>query len=233
MTGELLRWEQLSPSYGVYIGSEYGFTMDTLLLAEFSKPKKGETCADFGTGCGAIPIIWQINAAPGQTYGIEIQQEAAHQAERSIKKNHLQDTVLILCRDIRDHREFLPHQKLDRIACNPPYKARGAGLINMNAAKRTARHEETLTPSDIAKAAAYTLKFGGSLCICQRPERLTDFMTIFHDYKLEPKRLQFVQQNQKSAPSLFLLEARLGGKSGLHTEPALMVEAWSGYNVTD
>lgn len=230
MTSELLRWEQLSPSYGVYIGSEYGFTMDTLLLTEFSQPKKGELCADFGTGCGAIPILWQIQASPGQTYGIEIQQEAARQAERSVKKNGLQEKVLILCRDIREHREFLPHQKLDRIACNPPYKAGGAGLKSTNAAKRTARHEESLTPVDIAKAAAYSLRFGGSLCVCQRPERLTDFMTIFRERKLEPKRLRFVQQNQDSAPSLFLLEARLGGKSGLYTEPALMVEAWGGYH---
>lgn len=225
-----LKWEQLSPSYGVYIGLEYGFTMDTLLLAEFSRPKKGEICADFGTGCGTIPILWQIHGAPGQIYGIEIQQEAALQAEHSIMKNGLQDNVKILCRDIRDFREFLPHQRLDRIACNPPYKAGGAGLKSTSAAKRTARHEEALTPLDIAKAAAYTLKFGGSLCICQRPERLTDFMTIFHDHKLEPKRLRFVQQNQKSAPSLFLLEARPGGKSGLHMEPALIVEDWCGYN---
>lgn len=230
MTNELLRWEKLSPSYGVYIGSEYGFTMDTLLLAEFSRPKKGELCADFGTGCGTIPILWHAHASPSQTFGIEIQQEAARQAERSVNKNGLQEKVLILCRDIREYREFLPHQKLDRIACNPPYKAGGAGLKNVSAARRTARHEESLTPVDIAKAAAYTLRFGGSLCVCQRPERLTDFMTIFRDHRLEPKRLQFVQQNQKSTPSLFLLEARLGGKSGLHTEPALMVEGWGGYN---
>lgn len=230
MTSELLRWEQLSSSYGVYIGTKYGFTMDTLLLAEFSRPKKGEICADFGTGCGVIAILWQIYASPDQTYGIEIQQEAALQAERSVRKNGLQDSIMILCRDIRDYREFLPHQKFDRIACNPPYKARGAGLTNVNAAKRTARHEETLTPLDIAEAAAYTLRFGGSLCVCQRPDRLTDFITIFHQHKIEPKRLRFVQQNQESAPSLFLLEARLGGKPGLHTEPALMVEAWSGYN---
>ena len=224
-----LRWEILSPDFGVYIGGSHGFTQDTLLLAAFSAPKAGEVCGDFGTGCGTIPILWQSPRAPKLSFAVELQKEAADMAEASVRRNGLEEKIKVLCRDIRDYKGFFTHQSLDLVACNPPYKARGAGLTNQDTARRTARHEESMTPGDIAKAAAYTLKFGGRICICQRPERLTDFMLTFRAHGLEPKRLRLVQQNQSAAPSLFLLEAKRGGKSGLHMEAALLAESFEGY----
>ena len=224
-----LKWERLSADYGVYIGSTHGFTTDTLLLAEFSKPKKHETCADFGTGSGTIPLMWQCISPPQFVYGIEIQPDAAKQAAQSVERNGLSEKIQILHRDIREYKDILPHQHLDRIVCNPPYKAQGAGIQNTVPAKRTARHEETLTPQDIARAAGYMLKFGGTLCVCQRPERLFDFMTVFREQNLEPKRLRLVQQNEHHAPSLFLLEMKRGGKPGLSIEPTLLISNWKGY----
>ena len=229
MYSKNLKWEQLSKKYGVYIGKPHGFTTDTLLLAEFSKPKKHEICADFGTGSGTIPIMWQCISPPKHAYGIEIQKEAAEQAEESVKRNGLSEQIEILNRDLREYKKILPHQHLDIIACNPPYKAQGAGIVNEAEEKRTARHEDALTPQDIAKAAAYMLKHGGRICLCQRPERLLDFMTIFKSFSLEPKRLQLVQQDESHAPSLFLLECKRGGKPGMSIEPALMISKWKGY----
>lgn len=225
-----LKWEELAGGYGVFIGPEHGITTDTLLLAEFSMPSKGDCCADMGTGCGAIAILWCALAAPEQIYGIELDKAGAEQASASVEKNGLGGKISILNRDIRQHRDFLGHQSLDKIACNPPYKALGAGLQNRDGQRSTARHELSLTPEDLAKAAAYALKFGGSISICQRPERLTDYMTVFRANNLEPKRLRLVQQHREKQPSLFLLEARKGGKPGLRAEPTLFVEDWLGYN---
>lgn len=223
-------WERLGGTYGVWRNQVHGFTTDTLLLAAFSPPKKGEICADFGTGCGAIPVLWHIYGRPKKVYGIELQAEAAAQAQSAAARNGLQESMEIICGDVRDIRQLLPNRRLHCIACNPPYKAIGAGVQNTAAAKRIARHEAALTPAEIAKAAAYLLHFGGRLCICQRPERLTDFLAIFRQHKLEPKRLQFVQKDAASKPSLFLLEARHGGNPGLQVEPALLLTAWQGYN---
>lgn len=57
-----------------------------------------------------------------------------------------------------------------------------------------ARHECTCTLEDVAKAGRDVLRFGGRLCLCQRPERLADAMNVFRSYGLEPKRLRLVQQ---------------------------------------
>lgn len=212
---DTLKWEKLSEEYGIYIGKSHGFTSDTIALAKFSQPKKGERCADFGTGAGGIPILWQLGGEPGLCDAVEIQQEAADQAAASVVRNGLGDKIKVHRGDIRNFREFLSHQCYDRIACNPPYKAAGAGIVNPDAARRTARHEESMNAEDILKAARFSLKFGGGLFICQRPERLTDFMVLFREYGIEPKRLRFVQQKADGQPSLFLLEGRRGGKPGM------------------
>ena len=50
-------------------------------------------------------------------------------------------------------------------------------------------------------------------------------MCAFRQYKIEPKRLRFVQQRQGKEPKLFLIEGRAGGKNGgLVTLPTLMIE---------
>lgn len=217
------KWERLSEDLGLYIGKDYGFTMDTLLLADFSQPKAREICGEFGTGCGAIPILWQLKTPPRLVYGVEIQKAAADQARASVIRNGLSEQIKILHGDIRRYKELLPHQGLNRIACNPPYKAKGAGPVSPNPARSTARHEAQMTPEDIVGAAAYALSYGGSLCVCQRPERLTDFLLAFRAGGIEPKRLQLVQQHLTAAPSLFLLEGRRGGKPGLRIEPVRLV----------
>ena len=53
------RWEPLSSACRALVTREHSFTTDTLLLADFSLPRRGEVCADLGTGCGAIPLLWR------------------------------------------------------------------------------------------------------------------------------------------------------------------------------
>ena len=130
--------------------------------------------------------------------------------------------------DIREIKKIIPHPTLDLAACNPPYKAVGAGLRNPDERMENARHECTCTLEDVAKAGRDVLRFGGRFCLCQRPERLADAMNVFRSYGLEPKRLRHVQQRINTAPSLFLLEVRRGGKPGLSVLPTLIIEDENG-----
>lgn len=102
---------------------------------------------------------------------------------------------------------------MDVVTCNPPYKSGGRGILSETASDpQIARHETLCTIGDICTAAARLLKYGGRLCICQRPERLPDVMEAMRQNDIEPKRLRFVQQREHTAPWLFLLEGRRGGK---------------------
>ena len=84
------------------------------------------------------------------------------------------------------------------------------------------------TLEDVARAAAYLLRWGGSFCIVHKPERLTDLLCTLRTAALEPKRLCFVCNRGDAAPSLVLLEARRGGKPGLTVEPPLILQTPDG-----
>ena len=225
---ENTHWEPLSKTCKVLVSREHRFNTDTILLAHFAAPRHKERCVDLGTGCGTIPLLWHIRYAPKAITGVELGEQAAAQAEASVKENHFEEHISIRRGDIWSIREIFPEPELDLVACNPPYKAVGAGLRNEDTRMENARHECTCTLEDVAAAAKAVLRFGGRLCICQRPERLTDAMDLFRAYGLEPKKLRLVQQRQNSAPMLFLLEARRGGKPGLQILPTLLIEDENG-----
>lgn len=224
------RLEPLSKNSSVIVSAAHGFTTDSVLLADFSAPRAGETCAEFGTGCGVIPLIWCGRAAPKKVYAVEIQPEACAMARRSVAYNGLSDAVEVVeadFRSLRAGRGPVP-QGLDRVVCNPPYQPAGAGIQSPDSARRTARHEVACSFAEIAAAAAPLLRWGGRFCCCLRPERLCEVMVTLRSAGLEPKRLRFVQQRAGRAPSLFLLQANRGGKPGLAVEPVLLLEDETG-----
>ena len=223
------RLEPLSAGFSVVVGNGYTFNTDTILLAHFSMPKKGERCADFGTGCGTIPLLWCARSRPESVYAVEIQHTACAMAERSVAGSELGGTIHVVESDIRCLKESgaVPYD-LDCIACNPPYKAAGTGVVSASAGERVARHEVTCSFAEIALSAAAFLRWGGRFCCCMRPERLCGTMMDLRDAGMEPKEIRFVQQRKGTAPFLFLLRAARGGKPGMTVAPVLLIENETG-----
>ena len=50
--------EPLGNGMEIFVSDSYHFSTDTILLADFSQPANGKRCADLGTGCGTIPLLW-------------------------------------------------------------------------------------------------------------------------------------------------------------------------------
>lgn len=225
-------WEPLGPRMKILVSRDHRFNTDTVLLAHFSMPKKGELCADFGTGCGTIPLLWCERSAPKKAYGLEIQPEAADLSRESVRYNHLENILEIIEGDIKDRdglRKYWEPGSLHRIACNPPYTPEGKGYVcSTEDGRLLARHQLACSFEDIAHTAAYYLRWGGYFYCCQRPEHLTSVFTALQKEGLEPKRLRFVQQRPEKAPFLFLLEASRGGKPGIRVLPTLFIEGPDG-----
>ncbi len=115
------------------------------------------------------------------------------------------------------------------VTCNPPYKAANAGIESNLTAHKIARHEVLCKIEDVCRAASRLLKFGGRLCLCNRPERLGDVISAMKNNNIEPKRLRFVSKNPESAPWLFLIEGKKGSKPFMKVLPQLYVWNSSGY----
>lgn len=208
----------------IYVSPNSRFGTDAVLLAGFANPKRIDRAVDLCSGGGIIPLLWLSGDAPAEAVGVEIQDECCELARRSIAANGDEERFRMVQADLREIAEHLPREKYSLVTCNPPYFAAGAGFVNKTEERTIARSERLCNSEDVCRAANYLLKYGGRLCVCQRPERLTDVICAMRDNGIEPKLLRLVQQRQGSVPWLVLVEGRRGGKPGLKCLPTLLVE---------
>ena len=80
------------------------FGMDAVLLANFARVKPNGKVIDLGTGTGIIPILMAAKEKGMHFTGLEIQEEIAEMAGRSILLNSAGDKINIICGDIRERK---------------------------------------------------------------------------------------------------------------------------------
>ena len=216
--------EKLHDGIEIVISTEHRFGTDAFLLADFAAPRHKDTVCDLCTGSGIIALLMYQNFKPKHIDAVEIQEKAHEQLKLSLERSGITDITPILG-DLKDYR---PEKPIDLITCNPPYKISGTGAKNESDAVTIARHETMCTIDDVCAAAKRSLRFGGRLCICNRPERLCDIMTSMRNNGIEPKRLRFVSKTPQTAPWLVLVDGRKGGNSFLTVEPQLYTAAPDG-----
>ncbi len=194
---------------------------DSFLLGSFPRLRPGLRVCDVGSGSGLLGLLLLQRQRDLHVTGVELQGPAAALADRTAEENALTDRLVTLQGDLRDIRTLLGSGRFDLCVSNPPYFPSGSGKSAPDAVRRTARSETDCTLSDVCRAAAYLLRWGGDFCLVHRPERLCDLVCALRENGLEPKRLRMVEARPGCAPSLVLLEARRGGKPGLAVEPPL------------
>lgn len=199
------------------------FGMDAVLLTGFARADAGDTLLDLGTGTGVIPLLMEAKCHCLQLVGLEIQEESADMARRSVAMNELSDKIRIVTGDIREADRYFQSASFDCVTCNPPYMIGKHGLANPEAPKAIARHEILCTLEDVATAAAKLLKPGGHFFMVHRPFRLAEIMTTLSQYKLEPKRMQLVYPYVDKEPNMVLIEAVRGGKPRMRVEKPLVI----------
>ncbi len=183
------------------------FGIDAVLLANFAALKKNSRVVDLGTGTGIIPILLAGKNPTSQVVAVEIQEKMAEMASRSVRLNNLESRIKVLNMDLREAQGVLEANMYDAVTVNPPYM-HAEGLINPNDNKAISRHEVMCTLEDVMKVASRLLKFRGSLFMVHRPQRLVDIMCLGRSYRLEPKKIQFVQSGYNKKPNLLLIEFR-------------------------
>ena len=217
--------DELWPGGPKFIQSQNGFRLgtDSVLLANFAGTSGVKYACDLGSGSGVISVIIAWNNPSIIIDGVEIQEESAGLSRKNIELCGLSGRVNIMCGDLRRHRSFLKAGFYDLVVSNPPYFPSGSGKPAQAENIATARDERMCTLSDICQAASYLTKWGGKFAMVHRPERLAEVICAMSGAGLEPKRLRFVQHRPGTAPNLFLIEGRRGGKPALTIEPPLIL----------
>ena len=199
------------------------FGMDAVLLSDFAKVKEGDKVLDFCTGTGIIPILMEAKTKANHFTALEIQEDSAEMARRSVALNHLEEKIEIVTGDVKEADKLFKAASFHAVTCNPPYMIGQHGLLNPDSPKAIARHEIMCTLEDIVKQGARVLMPGGSFYMVHRPFRLVEIMTTFTKYKLEPKRMQLVYPYVDKEPNMVLIQATKGGKSRITVEKPLIV----------
>lgn len=204
--------------------SVFSYSLDAVLLANFVYvPIQKGNILDLGTGNGVIPLLLSERTR-AKLVGLEIQHRLADMARRSVALNELDEKISILTGDLRQPIDGLDQSHFDVVTCNPPYfKTPKETEYNKNKHFTIARHEITCTLEDVIKAAKRYVKPGGKFAIVHRPERLVDILTLFRQYKIEPKRLRFIYPKRHKAANMILVEGTRDGKQGLNILPPLYI----------
>ena len=202
---------------------QFCFGVDAVLLSDFVKIKPGETVLDMGTGNGIIPILLSAKTRGRHFTGLEIQEDTAEMARRSVLYNSLEDKIDIVTGDIKEAAEIFRPAFFDVITTNPPYMLARHGLTNSADTKTIARHEVLCSLDDILRESMRLLQDKGRFYMIHSPFRLTEILIKMNAYKIEAKRIQFVHSYIDKEPTMVLIEGVRGARSRVTVEPPIIM----------
>ena len=200
------------------------FGVDSVILSDFAKEiKEGSKVLDLGTGTGIISLLLTAKTKLKKIYGIEVQEEVAEMAKRSVVLNNLEDKFEVIHLDIKNLNNVFKKNTFDAIVSNPPYKKENSGIINLEEKKNISRNETTANLEDFIKVSKDMLKEKGELYFVHRPDRIVDILSLMRKYRIEPKKIRLVFGNEEKEPKMVLVKGIKGANEFLKFGPNLYI----------
>lgn len=117
------------------------------------------TILDIGTGSGLLALMLAQRYPSARVTGVELDPEAARQAEENAEASPFGGRIHIICADVR-RLELADVGAFELAVSNPPYFG---GLGCPDQRRQAARHTDTLRPGELLDAAIRLLRPGGAL----------------------------------------------------------------------
>lgn len=210
--------------------SVFSYSLDAVLLGAFAHIRKRDDLKifDLCSGNGAVALMLS-QKTKSSIYAVEIQEELADMARRSVKMNQLENQVHVLHTDLKE-LSTAHYDSVDVITCNPPYFALNEqGIVNPNPHLAIARHEIHLTLEELIEKMSKLLKINGKAYIVHRPDRFLELMDVMRKYEVTPKRVRFIHPTEEMNANMVLVEGiKKGKEAGFQMLPPLYVHDKSG-----
>ncbi len=199
----------------------FPLSTDSMVLSHFARLPKNASVLDLGSGCGTLGLLLCSRDESCRVTGVELEECAHAAAEENIRRNALAHRMESICADLRTVPERFTSGSFSCCVSNPPYFSGGPASRDFPLARR----EDTCTPEDLMRSAAWALKFGGDFFLVHKPERLAELIATAGRFRLEAKRLCLLRHKPDTPVNLILLQFRKGAKPGLLLEEITLHEA--------
>lgn len=202
--------------------------MDAVLLARLAEIRSHDRVLDLGTGCGVIPLMLARRQPDITVFAVEIQESLAAIALQNVRENHLEDRITICHQDMKALSLAGTSGPFNLVVCNPPHIEAARGRINPASPLAIARHEITITLTEIIETARRMLCPSGRLFMVYPAKRLADLMAGMRKEGIEPKKLTTVYTRAGGPAKRVLIEGVKGGRPGITITDPLIVHGPDG-----
>lgn len=190
---------------------------DGLLLGAWAQG--GKHVLDIGTGTGLIALMMAQRFPDAHVDAIDIDADAASQAEDNARRSPFADRVAVRCVSLQ---EFVAEREYDSIVCNPPFFTQS--LQSPDSKRTLARHSIALPFDDLFRHARRLMSEDGVLSIVVPSDALSQIETAAVMNNLFLVRRCLVRTTRKK-PARRLLLSFSQKPSPFHDEEGVIQEA--------
>ncbi len=174
----------------LFVQSKKGYrhNIDSVLIANFIRPKEDDSILDVGSGDGIISIILKEKYPSLHITGIEIQEKLFKQSLKNSELNKFNINFV--------NGDFFYHSfeknSFDIILTNPPYYPLSCGKCSANNEKNLAKHEIAFNLEKFLKRSKTFLKNIGSIYFIYPANRCYFAFNKICENRLYIRRIRFV-----------------------------------------
>lgn len=215
----------------------YRFSIDSILVSHFVRPKNGDRVLDLGSGCGVIGLILMYRY--GQTIhsvtGYEKQKDLIDLAYLNIEKNNYSETFELQKGDIGNIKQKFDPETFSTVVSNPPYFSYSSGRLSKHGEVLTARHQGNTTLGDFVQGASYCVENRGRVVMIYPAASIAELLYTMKKNAIEPKRLRFIYSypEHTRGARLALIEGVKNGGIGVEVESPCYIFQYKGGPYTE
>ena len=197
------------------------FSLDALLLAAFAPA--AQRAVDLGSGCGVVGLGLLLRGAAASVIGFDADPDQVEASRNNARRLGFENAFTAHCRDVASLLPGDGATRADLVACNPPWRRRGAERLPASPRRQRALYGDAETLPLFCRAAASCLEPGGALAVVVGADRLADMLASMSATRISPSRLLFVHSRLKSPARFGLVEGRFAMSARLRVLPQLVL----------
>lgn len=199
---------------------------DGVLIGAWADLSGATRVLDVGTGTGLIALM-AAQRSNARITGIEINEEAAIQAQENVDRSPWKERIEILHADLK---AFTTDSLFDAIVSNPPYFANALQCPDNK--RSTARHHSDLTFSELLRHVAALLHPQGEFSVIIPADEVSNMLGVAMGNRLYPSRKTWIQTTQKAVPKRCMLAFRFTPTERVEEETLVIETTPSVYSET-